>query len=81
MDERMDLNELETRLKSIKHVDISVRLDDTTVVVDLPHFIDNHLGFARTYEPMDPNNPYKERLVRLLTLVEAGIFDRKPSGV
>lgn len=77
----MQLEELERRLNNIQHVGISVRLDDATVVVDLPHFIDNHLGFARTYEPMDPNNPYKERLVRLLTLVEAGIFDRKPSGV
>ena len=77
----MQLEELERRLNNIQHVDISVRLDDATVVVDLPQFIDNHLGFARTYEPKDPNNPYKERLVRLLTLVEAGIFDRKPSGV
>lgn len=77
----MQLEELERRLNNIQHVGISVRLDDATVVVDLPHFIDNHLGFARTYEPMDPNNPYKERLVRLLTLVEAGIFDRKPFGV
>ena len=77
----MQLEVLERRLNNIQHVGISVRLDDATVVVDLPHFIDNHLGFARTYEPMDPNNPYKERLVRLLTLVEAGIFDRKPSGV
>ena len=77
----MQLEELERRLNNIQHVGISVRLDDATVVVDLPQFIDNHLGFARTYEPMDPNNPYKERLVRLLTLVEAGIFDRKPSGV
>lgn len=77
----MQLEELERRLNNIQHVGISVRLDDATVVVDLPQFIDNHLGFARTYEPMDPNNPYKERLVRLLTLVEAGIFDRKPSGI
>lgn len=77
----MQLEELEKRLNNIQHVGISVRLDDATVVVDLPQFIDNHLRFARTYEPMNPNNPYKERLVRLLTLVESGIFNREPSGV
>ena len=77
----MQLEELEKRLSNIQHVGINVRLDDTTVVVDLPQFIDNHLGFARTYESTDPNNPYKARLERLLALVESGIFNREPSGI
>ncbi len=70
----MQLEELERRLNNIQHVGISVRLDDATVVVDLPHFIDNHLGFARTYEPMDPDNPYKKRLINLLSLLEGKSF-------
>ncbi len=70
----MQLEELEKRLKACSHVGVSIKLDKTTTVIDVPEFIDNHLGFAETYEPMDPNNPYKGRLIKLLSLLEGESF-------
>ena len=70
----MQLEELERRLKACSHVGVSIKLDKSTTVIDVPEFIDNHLGFAETYEPMDPNNPYKGRLIKLLSLLEGKSF-------
>tara|TARA_R110000787_G_C13225907_1_gene426700 strand:+ start:468 stop:701 length:234 start_codon:yes stop_codon:yes gene_type:complete len=77
----MQLEELEKRLKACEHVGISVRLDDSTVVVDVPEFIHSHLNFASTYDKCVVFNPYKERLIKLLSLLEAGVFDRESSRV
>jgi hypothetical protein len=70
----MQLKELERRLKACSHIGKSIKLDNATTIIDVPEFIDNHLGFAETYEPMDPNNPYKGRLIKLLSLLEGKSF-------
>ena len=70
----MQLEELERRLKACSHVGKSIKLDNATTIMDVPEFIDNHLGFAETYEPMDPDNPYKKRLINLLSLLEGKSF-------
>lgn len=66
----MQLQELERRLKACSHIGVSIRLDKATTVVDIPEFIHNHLGFAETYDGDGVFNPYKERLIKLLSLLE-----------
>ena len=70
----MQLKELERRLKACSQISVSIKLDNATTIMDVPEFIDNHLGFAETYEPMDPDNPYKKRLINLLSLLEGESF-------
>ena len=66
----MQLKELERRLKACSHVSESIKLDKATTVIDIPEFIHNHLGFAETYDGDGVFNPYKERLIKLLSLIE-----------
>ena len=66
----MQLKELEKRLKACSHTALSIKLDSATSIIDVSEFIDSHLDFATYYESKDPKNPYKERLINLLSLLE-----------